>query len=93
MEILSTVSTLRQQAVLLADYQAYRRSCVNRLTKLRKNFGVANTRKKGAKYSAPKEVTAEDVVKNPAYDIDSPGLGVFSDGSTLQYYPAPDLWL
>ncbi|RPB19445.1 hypothetical protein L211DRAFT_636735 [Terfezia boudieri ATCC MYA-4762] len=65
MDTISFISSLRQQALLLGDYNAYRQMCSRRLAKLRKKLGRVNDLRKKDQKPAP--VTAEDVMKDPLY--------------------------
>lgn len=64
MDTISFISSLRQQALLLGDYNAYRKMCSRRLAKLRKKLGRVNDPRKKDQKPAP--VTAEDVAKDSA---------------------------
>lgn len=58
------ISSLRQQALLLGDYNAYRQLCSRRLSKLRKRLGkVKNSDLKSSKKDSYKlvPVTAHDI--------------------------------
>lgn len=63
MDTINFVSSLRQQALLLGDYNAYRRMCTRRLAKLRKRLGRVTDPKK--KEHKPAPVTAQDIAKDP----------------------------
>lgn len=63
MDIISFISNLRQEALLLGDYNAVRGMCSRRLATLRKQLGRANKKK----FAAQPPLTAEDVGSNPAY--------------------------
>ncbi|KAF8419654.1 hypothetical protein EV426DRAFT_538347 [Tirmania nivea] len=65
MDTISFISSLRQQALLLGDYNAYRQMCSRRLAKLRKKLGRVNDPRKKDQKPAP--VTAEDVAKDSIY--------------------------
>ncbi|KAF8476891.1 hypothetical protein BDZ91DRAFT_672115 [Kalaharituber pfeilii] len=65
MDTINFISSLRQQALLLSDYNAYRQMCSRRLAKLRKRLGrVSDPTRKD---SRPAPVTAEDLAKDPTY--------------------------
>ncbi|KAH8150374.1 uncharacterized protein LAJ45_05585 [Morchella importuna] len=57
MDIISFVSNLRQEALLLGDYNAVRGMCSRRLATLRKRLGRANKKK----FAQQPPLTAEDV--------------------------------
>lgn len=63
MDIISFISNLRQEALLLGDYNAVRGMCSRRLATLRKHLGRANKKK----FAAQPPLTAEDVGKDPTY--------------------------
>lgn len=65
MDTINFISSLRQQALLLGDYNAYRRMCSRRLAKLRKKLGRVHDPKKKDQKPAP--VTVEDIARDPAY--------------------------
>lgn len=53
----------RDEALLIGDYNAYRKQLSRQLLAVRKRLGRSTT--KGAKYANKSTVTAEDVAKNP----------------------------
>lgn len=55
----------RDAALLIADYNAYRKQLSRQLLALRKRLGRSTN--KGHKYSNKSAVTAEDVAQNPQY--------------------------
>lgn len=55
----------RDAALLIADYNAYRKQLSRQLLALRKRLGRSTN--KGQKYSNKSTVTAEDVAQNPQY--------------------------
>ncbi|KAI5206981.1 hypothetical protein E4T38_03535 [Aureobasidium subglaciale] len=55
----------REAALLIADYNAYRKQLSRQLLALRKRLGRSTN--KGHKYSDKSHITADDVVKNPKY--------------------------
>lgn len=65
MDIISFVSNLRQEALLLGDYNAVRGMCSRRLATLRKRLGRANKKK----FAQQPPLTAEDVGNDHTYII------------------------
>jgi signal recognition particle subunit SRP68 len=55
----------RDAALLIADYNAYRKQLSRQLLALRKRLGRSTN--KGQKYSNKSTVTADDVAQNPQY--------------------------
>lgn len=63
MDIISFISNLRQEALLLGDYNAVRRMCSRRLATLRKRLNRASKKK----FAAQPPLTAEDIENDPTY--------------------------
>lgn len=84
METIGFVSTLRQQALLLGDYNAYRQMCSRRLAKLRKRLGRVNDPRKKDQRPAP--VRAEDIAKDPTC-VFTPTYPLFDCHAYLQSVP------
>jgi signal recognition particle subunit SRP68 len=57
----------REAALLIADYNAYRRQLSRQLLALRKRLGRSTN--KGQKYSNKSTVTPEEVAQNPQYRL------------------------
>ncbi|KAI9831768.1 MAG: hypothetical protein M1819_004665 [Sarea resinae] len=65
MDITKLISTSRENALLLGDYNSYRAQLSRRLLVLRKK--VARTSPKGKKYATRPAITAEDLASNRAF--------------------------
>ena len=66
MDTITFISSLRQQALLLGDYNAYRQLCTRRLSKLRKRLHISHDpRKKDSPATTP--ITAADIARDPTF--------------------------
>ncbi|KAL7265940.1 signal recognition particle subunit srp68 [Rhizina undulata] len=65
MDITSFVTGLRQEALLLGDYNAYRAMCSRRLKTLRKQLGRSNSKSK--KFVPETPLTPEDIARDPTH--------------------------
>ena len=70
MDILSFISALRQEGLVLGDYNAVRGICSRRLATLRKRLGRQNSKSK--KFIPQPPLTAEEVAKDPKYPTSFP---------------------